>query len=63
MRIVVGDGTVSLDAAAPAVGFTMDVRATGPTEVEVRFESDDHQSRFKADWEDGELRIRTEEDD
>jgi hypothetical protein len=52
---------VSLDAAAPAVGFTMDVRSTGPAKVEVRFVSADHESRFKADWEAGELRIDIEE--
>ena len=56
-----GDGTVTLDGAAPAVGFTMDVRATGPDEVEVRFQSADHLSRFEAEWEDGQLEIDKEE--
>ena len=61
MRINVGDGVVTFDGAAPAVGFTMDVRSTGPNEVEVRFRSDDHESRFKADWNEGELRIDKDE--
>lgn len=63
VRIVVGDGTVVLDAAAPAVGFTMEVIDDGPSEVEVRFRSDEHESRFEADWEAGELRVDIEEKD
>ena len=63
MRIVVGDGTVELDAAAPAVGFTMEIEDDGPDKVEVRFRSDEHESRFKADWEGGEFRIDIDEKD
>lgn len=54
---------VSLDAAAPAVGFTMEVESVGPEEVEVKFRSDDHESRFEADWEDGRLHIDIDESD
>ena len=57
MRIVVGAGTVDLDAAAPAVGFTMDVLEEGPDLVIVTFRSEDHESRFEADWGTGVLRI------
>ncbi len=63
MRIVVGPDTVHLDAAAPAVGFTMEVASEGPDDVEVRFRSDEHESRFKADWEAGRLRIDIDEKD
>lgn len=41
----------------------MEVSSQGPAEVEVRFESEDHESRFKADWENGELRIDIDEKD
>lgn len=61
MRIEVGNGTVELSGAAPAVGFTMEVDETGPDKVEVRFRSDDHDSRFKGDWNNGELRIDIDE--
>ncbi len=63
VRIVVGGGTVDLDAAAPAVGFAMEIMDSGSDEVEIRFRSEDHESRFKADWEAGELRIDIEEKD
>jgi len=63
VRIVVGAGTVDLDAAAPAVGFSMEIMDSGPDKVEVRFRSDDHESRLKADWEAGEFRIDIDEKD
>lgn len=63
VRVVVGDGSVDLDAAAPAVGFTMEITDGGPDEVEVRFRSDEHESRFKADWEAGEFRVDIDEKD
>ena len=63
MRIAVGTNTVSFDAAAPAVGFTMEVKDTGPGAVEVRFVSEDHESRFKADFASGVLRVEIDERD
>lgn len=58
---LIGDGTVSLQSAVPAPGFSVEAKATGPDEVEVEFRSDEHRSKFKADWEDGELRIDIDE--
>ena len=46
--------------ATPNDGFTMDVRPTGPDKVEVRFASDDAESRVFAWW-DGDPRQRVEE--
>jgi hypothetical protein len=53
-------GTVSLTSAAPHDGFTMTLQAIGPDKVEVRFESDDAESRVFAWW-DGDPRQRVEE--
>lgn len=63
VRIRFSPGSVTLDGAGPAVGFTMDVRDAGPSEVDVRFDSDDHESRFSAEWEDGALDASIEEED
>ena len=54
--------TVSLLWASPSDGFTMDLQDTGPDKVEVRFESDDAESRVFAWW-DGAPRQRVEERD
>ncbi len=54
------DGKVSLVWARPNPGFTMEVKEDGPEEVEVRFESEAHETRIKAWW-DGEPRHRVEE--
>ena len=54
--------TVSLLWASPSDGFTMDVQDTGPDKVEVRFESDDAESRVFAWW-DGAPQQRVEERD
>ncbi len=53
--------------AVPKAGFSVEVEKSGPKEVEVKFESADHQSEFRARWKDGELAIdideESEEDD
>jgi hypothetical protein len=53
--------------AVPKAGFSVEVEKSGPKEVEVKFESADHQSEFRARWKDGELDIdideESEEDD
>ena len=53
--------------AVPKAGFSVEVEKSGPKEVEVKFESADHQSEFRAGWKDGELDIdideESEEDD
>ena len=55
-------GTVSLLWAVPHDDFTMDLEHTGPDKVEVRFESDDAESRVFAWW-DGDPRKRVVETD
>ena len=56
-------GTVTYLAAVPSGGFSTEVENTGPDEVRVTFESDDHESEFRAEWEDGELKITKKEKD
>ena len=56
-------GVVNLVGASPKAGFDAEVKNAGPSEVRVTFESDDHVSEFRAEWEDGNLDIKTEEDD
>jgi hypothetical protein len=56
-------GTVTYLAAVPSGDFSTEVKNTGPDEVRVTFESDDHESEFRAEWEDGELKITKKEKD
>jgi hypothetical protein len=64
VTIAYGPGVVELVGAAPNPGFSIEIKENGPDRVEVEFESEDHESRFRADETSGgtpELRI--EEDD
>ncbi|CAN5309608.1 hypothetical protein BH24ACT7_BH24ACT7_24200 [soil metagenome] len=64
VTISYGPGIVELVSAAPNPGFSIEVKETGPDRVEVEFESDDHESRFRADATDaGPPEIRIEEID
>jgi hypothetical protein len=57
--LVGGTVTVRFTAAAvlvqasPRSGFVMDIRDPGPGKVDVRFRSDDHESRLVVEWRDG----------
>lgn len=57
-----GNGQVNLVSATPRPGFSADLEHTGPTEVEVKFESNDHKSKLEARIDDGELKVDTEEE-
>ncbi|MDQ3782911.1 MAG: hypothetical protein M3349_08260 [Actinomycetota bacterium] len=64
VRIAYGPGIVELVSAAPNPGFSIEVKETGPDRVEVEFESDDHESEFRADATPGGTpEIRIEEKD
>lgn len=52
---------VELLWASPAAGFRAEVKKQGPPEVEVEFESEEHESRFRAEVVNGELDIEQEE--
>jgi hypothetical protein len=62
VRIRYGGGDVFFVDAGAASGFNVEVRDTGPEEVEVRFRSADHESNFKAEYENGKLDISREEE-
>ncbi|MDJ0499193.1 MAG: hypothetical protein QNJ89_15270 [Acidimicrobiia bacterium] len=57
-----GNGQVNLVSATPRPGFSVEAEHTGPDEVEVKFESNDHKSELEAYFRDGELRVETEEE-
>lgn len=57
-----GNGQVNLVSATPRPGFSVEAEHTGPDEVEVKFESNDHKSELEAYVRDGELRVETEEE-
>jgi len=49
VTIAYGPGIVELVSAAPNPGFSIEVKESGPDRVEVEFESDEHDSEFRAD--------------
>lgn len=54
-------GIVNFVSAIPQPGYSTDRRETGPDEVRIRFEGDDHTSEFRARWQGGELEITKNE--
>ena len=54
---------VSLVSASPAPGYAVDVDAGGPPAVDLEFEREDDDARFRARLEDGELVVSMERDD
>jgi hypothetical protein len=63
VKIRYGAGEVWFVDGGAASGFSVEVEETGPDEVEVRFRSDDHESKFKAEYDHGELDVEIEEED
>ena len=53
--------TVEFVSAVPSDGFTVEVEHSGPDQVEVRFRSENHESRYRAQWSDGEPDVDTQE--
>ena len=58
----VANGEVWVVSLDPAAGFDADIEKDGPNEVEVDFESNTHKSELSAKFEDGELRVKIEEE-
>lgn len=58
----VANGEVWIVSLDPAAGFDADIEKDGPDEVEVDFESNTHKSELSAKFEDGELKVKTEEE-
>lgn len=63
VRIRYGGGEVHLVDAAPNAGFSMDVEKDGPSKVEVEFNGEGYEGKFKADMEDGTLDVDIEDGD
>jgi hypothetical protein len=63
VRIRYGGGEVHLVDAAPYAGYTMKAEKTGPQKVEIEFDGDDYEGKFKADMEDGTLDVDIEDGD
>ena len=61
VRIRYGGGEVHVVDAAPYAGYTMKPEKTGPLKVEIEFEGDGYEGKFKADMEDGTLDVDIEE--
>jgi hypothetical protein len=58
------DGTgVALVSASPAPGYAVDIEDAGPPRVELEFEGDGDDVRFRARFEAGELVVSLERDD
>lgn len=55
-----GDQT-RLVQASPATGFSAEVNSSGPSTVDVRFRSDEHESRVRAELRNGRPDVRREE--
>jgi hypothetical protein len=62
IRISALEPDVNLVSAFPFGGFSVEVEKSGPGKVEVKFESEDHNSSFKASWEEGNLKIDIREE-
>jgi len=61
VRIRYGDGQVRLVDAAPYAGFSMQPKESGPEKVEIEFDGDDYEGKFKADMEHGTLDVEIDE--
>ena len=62
MTLSFGNGEVRVASMTPNAGFDADIEKSGPIEVEVDFESNDHKSELSAKIENGELKVETEEE-
>ncbi len=59
--VVAEAGQVRLVSASPNPGFSMEVAASGPDEVRVRFDGEDHRSELRARWQGGRLDVDIDE--
>lgn len=63
VRIRILGTQVFFAGATPAPGFDVDVEEQGPEKVVVEFETPEHESKFVAKFEDGELDVKISEED
>jgi hypothetical protein len=53
-------GEVVLGSATPAPGFATDIKKSGPSEVEVEFESEEAKYEVRVRWSNGQLSVETD---
>jgi hypothetical protein len=53
-------GEVALGSATPAPGFATEIKKSGPSEVEVQFESEEAKYEVRVRWSGGQLSIETD---
>ncbi len=63
VTISASDPSVTFISAIPNAGFSVDLESSGPNEVKVEFDSEDHESEFTAKWHEGELLVDIDESD
>jgi hypothetical protein len=56
-------GEVILGSASPAAGFAAEIKKSGPSDVDVEFESESAKYRVRAEWACGDLSVEVESDD
>jgi len=63
VTLLVGDGTVSLASAVPKPGFSAEEKERDePSKVVVEFDSEAHESKLVARWDDGTFTVEIDEE-
>lgn len=63
VTLLVGDGTVSLASAVPKPGFSAEEKERDdPSKVVVEFDSEAHESKLVARWDDGAFTVEIDEE-
>jgi hypothetical protein len=62
VTVRIGSGTVELVSLAPKTGFASKIKDDGPDKVKVTFTSNTHESKFEAEFEDGEYEFKIDEE-
>ena len=57
VTISYSNGSVFLQGATPALGYSMEIEDSGPDRVRVDFESEDDDISVRVEWDDGALQI------
>lgn len=62
-RIRLDNGQLSVVSTSPNSGYSVTIEKGGPSEIEIRFEGGSHESKIKVEIENGQMKVRVEEDD
>ncbi|MDH3463578.1 MAG: hypothetical protein OEM32_08140 [Acidimicrobiia bacterium] len=61
MTVSWSNGSVYYQSASPAIGYSAEIEETGPENVRVGFEGDDHEVSVRVEWKNGMLDIEIED--